>query len=530
MVAALKRFHWICAALLGFALHTQAAPAFQAGQVAPYDLVATVPFDVVNAQATAELKAKKAAYVPVIYRDYSRATNAMVKKYLAAFAEAHSKFASGLATTFQTNITDAVIASPDFGYYVTEFDVVNKNFPVTPELAAEWARGDSGEDLRDLWLSQLLDMMNRPVQPDDLPPGFVVHRSIRLVPVKSLNAALTVDVARHGHSVPATNVITISHLRALFREGFRQDEQPMAEVLSGFLQPNCFPDPDMTQQARDFAVQQIVVSDHYETGQVIVRGGQVINAQAKAALDAMNEKLIPVTLNAQVAAEHAHAVQDEARAQQAQQQAQQAQQAAQDAQVAAQLAQQQQQLAQANSALAESRAAQANAQAAAMHAQELNAEMVAANVHTRNEWLIGALVGVLVLGLLIFMRLLWQRRKVAATVPARLERMDKPAIPSDFAPLLAQSLKEAIVQGLAAQRAELLEAQRQAATEIAELVDRLDRLHTPMQERLRAYQDRILELQKDLAQRTEENRELLKLKIEMMRQHMEKERSRVKLN
>jgi len=109
--------------------------------------------------------------------------------------------------------------------------------------------------------------------------------------------------------------------------------------------------------------------------------------------------------------------------------------------------------------------------------------------------------------------------------------MEKPvALPPELAPYLAQTLKDAVVQGLAAQRAELLEVQRQAATEITELVQRLDQLQAPMQERLRAYQERIQELQKDLAERNEENRELLKLKIEMMRRHLESERGRVKFN
>jgi hypothetical protein len=113
--------------------------------------------------------------------------------------------------------------------------------------------------------------------------------------------------------------------------------------------------------------------------------------------------------------------------------------------------------------------------------------------------------------------------------------MENPAtaIPTELAPYLAQTLKEAVVQGLAAQRAELIHMQRLAAAEIAELVHRLDQLQTPMQERLRAYQDRIQELQKELAVRTEENRELLKMKIEMMRQQIEAEQGqqpRMKLN
>jgi len=128
------------------------------------------------------------------------------------------------------------------------------------------------------------------------------------------------------------------------------------------------------------------------------------------------------------------------------------------------------------------------------------------------------LTAVSILALLILWRLVRQPKTAMVSVPAKLQRMDKPApaFPAELAPLLAQTLKEAVVQGLAAQRVELLEAQRQAAVEISELVNRLDQLQAPMQERLRAYQERIQELQKDLAERTEENRELLRLKIEMI--------------
>jgi hypothetical protein len=135
------------------------------------------------------------------------------------------------------------------------------------------------------------------------------------------------------------------------------------------------------------------------------------------------------------------------------------------------------------------------------------------------------------LALAIFWRWVLRQRKAPISVPAKLQRMEKPgALPVELAPYLAQTLKEAVVQGLAAQRAELLEAQRLAASEISELVNRLDQLQAPMQERLRAYQERIQELQKDLAERTEENRELLKLKIEMMRRQIEAENVRSRFN
>lgn len=104
------------------------------------------------------------------------------------------------------------------------------------------------------------------------------------------------------------------------------------------------------------------------------------------------------------------------------------------------------------------------------------------------------------------------------------------ALKASLAPQLAESLKEAVVQGLAAQRSELIKAQQSAALEIAELVRRLDELKAPMRDRLRSYEERIEQLERDLAERNEENRELLKMKIEMTRRQLETERARSRLD
>ena len=53
----------------------------------------------------------------------------------------------------------------------------------------------------------------------------------------------------------------------------------------------------------------------------------------------------------------------------------------------------------------------------------------------------------------------------------------------------------------------------------------LNAVQTPMLERLRAYEQRIHELEKDLADQSKENRELLKLKIDLLREKIESERS-----
>jgi len=533
MVTALK--HSACigiAVLVCLSARADGLSAYKAGDTAREDISASVPFDVVDAQATAALKATKAMYVPVIFRAHWHATNVIARDFLIAFDKAHVDFTNELALTFHTNIDDAVIASPDFGYLVTEFNVLNKKFPVTTELAAGWARGSSGDDFRDRWLSQILQTMAHPIRPDELPANFVIRKTIRLVPVKSFDQPLTLEVARHGHGVGATNVLAISSARALFREGFSQDEQPVALALSQFIKPNCAADMDLTQQARDFAIKDLVVADHVEAGQIIIHKGEVIDAQTQAALAAYNEKLIPGALNLQIAAEHQNALQQQQLASQAQERALQEQEEAQNQRAAAQLAELKQQQALLDRKIAENQALQEREQAAAMRQQAWAAQAETMKTRERDEWLVTGIATVSALALVVVWYVVRRKRAASISAPAKLQRLENPAqtVPTELAPFLAQTLKEAVVQGLAAQRAELLYTQRQAAAEIAELVQRLDQLQAPMQERLRAYQDRIQELQKDLAERTEENRELLKMKIEMMRQQIETERRRVDFN
>ena len=87
-------------------------------------------------------------------------------------------------------------------------------------------------------------------------------------------------------------------------------------------------------------------------------------------------------------------------------------------------------------------------------------------------------------------------------------------------------MREKIVQSLFHHREELLSAQQKAEIEIRELEHRLEELHAPLQERITAYEQRIEELEKDLAAKGEENRELIGARINVARQHLKVERER----
>jgi hypothetical protein len=104
------------------------------------------------------------------------------------------------------------------------------------------------------------------------------------------------------------------------------------------------------------------------------------------------------------------------------------------------------------------------------------------------------------------------------------------SVQSSLAPHLVDALKDAVVKELAAQRRDLLAAQQAASVELTFLAQRLESVQTPLLERLRAYESRIVELEKDLANQSKENRELLKLKIDQLKEQVQTERATSRLN
>ncbi len=515
---------FFAAALFSLSAQAKDPASYRMGDVADTDISTPVTLDVIDPGATAALKSSEALKTPAIFECYPGATNEVAKEFQDTFAATRAAFSADLLNTFhQMPLTNGTIASPDFGYFVTAFDAKNKNFPVTASIADTWAEGRSGAIEEKGILTLLLQAMEQPVRPDGQ-LTFVLGDAVQLIPVKTLNERPSLDGGSRAEIITAAGVITLRQARAELRSEFSQDDQLFARALAEMLKPNCAPDNNLTQTARDRATAGLVVDDHFDAGQIMVRRGEKIDFRTKAALDELNEKLMPGVLSRQIAAERA---QEEQEAEQAQQEKEQAA-----------LAHQQQQEAQQQRDLAQTDAQRERTQAAAMREQALLAQNQEREIHIRNEWLAAVCAVISAISLSVIWLALRQRRAMAGSisVPTALSRVEnnppayQPVVPSEFAPQLAQAVKEALVQELAAQRRELLSVQQMATSEIAGLVRRLDSLQIPLEERLRAYEGQIQQLEKELAARTEENRELLKMKIEIMRQQLEAERRRVDFN
>ena len=117
----------------------------------------------------------------------------------------------------------------------------------------------------------------------------------------------------------------------------------------------------------------------------------------------------------------------------------------------------------------------------------------------------------------------WKSRALAAEA-----RADKAAalLKARLMPQLARWMMSELVQRLIHQRAGLLTSQQRAEQEVADLEKRLEQLHAPLEDRLKAYERRIADLERELAAKGEENRELLKAKIDTARRKLASERAK----
>ncbi len=68
-------------------------------------------------------------------------------------------------------------------------------------------------------------------------------------------------------------------------------------------------------------------------------------------------------------------------------------------------------------------------------------------------------------------------------------------------------------------------AMSKAAAEIVQLMQRLNEVRAPLQERLAAYEQQIQELEKKLGRQSKENLELLRLQIALLKQQFQAERT-----
>jgi len=492
----------LAAAALCGAAEVPAIPDYKVGERAGADIVTPVALVVFDATRTDGLRKAEAQKVPPVFRfdpDAGARAEATLK---TAFAGARAKFVDGLENLIghPPPLLANELAGKSFADFLGAFRKEQPRLPLTDSLAELWALGDSGDVVLEGMLAMLRRFAGVHVREDNLPSGErLTTGSVRLISAGETNAELTLaSVDRRGRNFARTNLITLTRLRQEIQKSGTPEEAPALKFVAGFVQPNCLFDAGLTQQVRARRTAAINAADHYEAGQTIIAQGETVSHKAKLALD---------ELRARTAAERA----------------------------------------QSNAILERSK----------VEAQAAQARLAAATTRRVNRWLVAGLsMAVLLLVALVWAGVL-RRRRAAALVPldSSLAIVAPGKVPADDAdwreralaaearaqkatamlrasllPHLARWMMNELVQRLLSQRSEIMTGQQKAEREVAELAARLEQVHAPLEDRLRAYEQRIAELEAELAAKGEQNLDLIKAKIETTRKKLEGERSQERLD
>src|SRR6478736_988016 len=442
------------------------------------DVVTPLPLMVADPAATEALQEKEAQRIPVLFRfDKSAAIN-VEADLREKYSLARSNFLFLMHSSFHhTKLEEDQIATEQFDKLIASFKKRDKSFPLTDPLAAEWALGRDGLAEQVKLIALVRQAMEQPIRYDNLTNAPKMGSRVTLIPVKSAEEKINLDdIQARGQSLAKTNLQTMSRARLALREKFSATEEDAARFAARCLVENCFVETELTLAARTRHTEALFIADNYQAGQTIARQGQLVDRKVMAALSQLQEKTAAGRLQEQVA----H----------------------QQGQVA--------QIRESNQLLTAGLIGVATLLCSALawfaFRRKAPESLLPAVVHPGGNPIPAVEAE-------------WQQRALAA------EQQVAKAHEAIRSGVMAQ-LKDKAVTSLAAQRSDMLETQHAAALEMAELEKRLNELHAPLQDRLRAYESRITDLEKALAAKGEENRELIRAKIELMRKQLEAERAK----
>ena len=472
-------FALLVSAFVLISLPARAVPVYKLGEVAEADVVTPVALVVVNPEATEALKKKVADEIRFVVR-HAPQTLAAVE------TELRESIAVG-RRGFMTSLQQSDLESANFSRVIREISATAPKDLPFEQLAPLWGRGQGDESVVNSLLQPIREVMVQPIVANKTDTPLPTNQPVRLVTVKDLEAVPTMrELDSIGQMIPAGKVLSLWRAKRLVETYFPSGQEGMGRFAASLVRINGVPDPTSTELLRAKRIDGVTVNDSYDAGQVIVRKGQTIDRKVLSALAAMREKSMIGTLQTKLEQE----------------------------------------------------------------------QTVAVQIKSQTNLIALALGIVCVALVLILMRLRPRPSTALVAVPANPALSggeEQNALPAgegsdewrgralvaegkaDRAQQAIRSgvmgwMREKIVRTLFSQRAQLLDAQQKAEAEMCELEQRLEQLHAPLQERIMAYEQRIADLERDLAAKGEENRELIGARINVARQHLSMERERMGMN
>lgn len=431
--------------------------AYEVGEIATNNVITSVRLVVIDKARTEELRRSEALRLPPVFR-YDREIFELSKGRLsAACARMRERFQEELKGEFGKKVlSDEEAQDPAFRSLVSSFQARHPSFPLTTELAKSWATGKWGQPVQGNWANKLRQTMNSYIRADTLPAGSWGTAQV----------ITNADAPTVLQSVPKRRLITRAQARQNLGGRFPADQQAIARFVGEFIEENCVFLPELTEKSRAETLKSVWQAKQYQPGEILVRAGEKVDDQAKAAIDELSKALAIAAPPGRPTSNRIFYLSGFL-------------------------------LLMSIGCLGGCWSFLYRKRARAL----LPAVAEPGPVSSADDpWLERALLADR------------NTRQLAHQTRATL------------VPKFIHWLKSHAVQQLLSQREELLSTQKLAEMELARLERMLAEIHAPLEERLKFYERRIAELEQTLAAKGEESRELIQTMIRLTRSKLENER------
>jgi hypothetical protein len=286
----------LCAALLFYAIALLRAeippvPEYDVGDTAEADIRTPVVFDAIDPLATKQARDKISQNFSPVLR-YMPQTGAEAEaEFRAAFEKQHAWFAEALQKYYHySKLNQVTVEHPTFGAFLDWLQKQNPTFPCLTNVARAWALGDAGK-AEELAL-KLRQTMRQYIHSDAVPAE---HKEgpVRIFSVKGNEVIPDLDaVEKRSIEVSREKLYTLAEVRVELAKSFPSTEQPLAKFLSEYLRANCSFDMALTERLQKTRAANLWVTQHYRAGDVIVESGSVVDGKVKSALEALAGKRV----------------------------------------------------------------------------------------------------------------------------------------------------------------------------------------------------------------------------------------------
>jgi len=266
-------------------------PRYEVGDVAVADLIAPVAFAVPNPEETKRLQESEVAQAPLVFRFHSEAAAQSGIGLTEAIAQRREQFLANMEKASRRKLLDeATVNHPSFARFVAWCQEQDKGFPLTMQLARNWALGQSDEATVIRILEKLHCAMDRLIVAE-APDGERAGRSARIIPVNPSQKTISAkELLESGKDVFLDEIQTIAEARKELEE--IAGERHAGKFVGRFLRPNCSYDPAATRAYRDHRLAKISTVDFYQAGDLIVTSGETVDERIIRASEVLEQKRI----------------------------------------------------------------------------------------------------------------------------------------------------------------------------------------------------------------------------------------------